>query len=268
MDQAMLMCGRAPGVELKTGNPMDAPPECQAADDLSQVRLDEYSSDARALSRDNTYVLPPLKKKNITVNGVDMTTMVFSPESEDPQIKEAMDRWMLAAQYCYNVTAFRPAPPHGASQQTPAGMAKLKKYNECRARQAVFSYQCAYRLGRLTKPNCDDEDMIGFCLTGQEACLAARDAQLGLGGAYKNCINGLSLDQLEFVSTMLCGSSRRVQSDILGGQSHGEKITTLGRCAKTKARWQQKMEIEDEAFMQSLQGVDKLMECYMEVENM
>ena len=265
---ALLKCGRVENFEKKTGNPIDAPPECQAIANLSGMGMDDFSIDARSLSRDNVYTLPPLRPTSQTVNGTTVQVPMFVPEAEDVKIKEAMDRWMAASQYCYTVAAFRPAPPYGVEQQTPTGMAKLKKYNECRAKQELFSYQCAYRLGKLTRPDCSDPDMVGFCLTGQEACLAARDAELNLGSDYKDCQNGLSLDQLEYVSMMLCGATRSVQSDILNNQSEGEKFKTLSRCAKAKTKWQEKLDMEEAAFQRSLHAADELIDCYQEVDKM
>ncbi|MDD3182875.1 MAG: hypothetical protein PHD48_08755 [Alphaproteobacteria bacterium] len=263
VDDLLLRCGQAEGFVLKSGNPLDGvPAQCHDMVSLPEMSTADRDVNGMALDRSEVYTIPPIKSFDYTKNGVTQKVYKFVPESEDPKIKASMDRWMQASQYCYLVAGYRPPPPRGLGQLTPIGRAKNNKFNECRAQQEVFTMECAYRLGRLTRPNCADPDMKAFCVTAQEACAAAREANLTLDGSYNDCQNGLTYEQIQNVSVQLCGSTRAVQSDVLGGASEASKLFILGRCNKLKNDWQDKIDREDAAFYRALQGLQGIHECF------
>ncbi len=269
VNETLLRCGMAEGYELKTGNPLDdVPAQCRAPVQLTGLGTAELDMNASFLARDNSYVLPFVKEVEVETNGVKQKYHVFSTEAEDEAVAESMKRWMKAAQYCYLVADYRPPPPIGAGALTPVGRAKTARFASCRARQALFTMRCAYRLARLTKPNCGDPDMKPFCSTAIEACAAAKTMNLVLDPSYNGCTNGLSADQSEYISIPLCDSTHRVESDALSGETEGQKLLNLARCSKLKADWQDKLDREDANFRRSVQGLSDIKDCFEKASQM
>lgn len=266
----LMRCGMAEGFDLKTSNPLDAeqPEACRAPVTLTGMGTSELDVNAAYLSRGEVYTLPPVKTISYEQNGVAQEVHVFNPEDEDPAVAESMKRWMQAAQYCHQVAGYRPPPPLGKGQLSPKGRAKMAKIAECRARQDLFAMRCSYRLARLTRPNCGDPDMKAFCATAIEACAAAKTMNLVLDPSYNSCTNGLSADQLEFVSIQLCDSTHRIESDALSGESEGQKLLNIARCSKLKSDWKIKLDREDANFRRAVEGLQDIRDCFIEADKM
>lgn len=260
-DDVMGRCGQVDGI--KRGPPEQNLPEaCRAAISLPGTSMADFDSTATSLSRTQVYTLPPLKKIEREVGGVKKEFYIFNPESGSDQITDSMKRWMVAAEYCYLVAGFRPAPPPIAEQMTSAGLHKTDLITQCRAQQEMFTSECAHRLATLTRPNCEDPDMAAFCVPAQEACLAGRTAGLQLGPEYVSCINGLNLYQLENVSTQLCGATQRILSDKLGGAADSAILQTIAQCSAHRSKWKQKIDTEDESYHKALEALGNVQKCF------
>lgn len=268
-DQALLQCGMAKGFALAVGNPVSGiPAVCRAPFYSAGISDADMNIMSTTLGRRNSYTLPSVESKTIKENGIEQDVLIFAPASEDEAVLDSMNRWMQAAQYCYIATNFRPPGPYGDAKFTPDGIPKMDKYNTCRARQNVFTYQCAYRLGTLTRPNCADKNMAAFCEAAKDACIAAKGANLNLGQEYANCQNGLSLAQFENIATQMCAASRRIQSDMLGGLMSPEALMVLARCNESRQDWLDSITLQDRAFSNALKGLQEIEACFQEADKM
>ncbi|MDD2325029.1 MAG: hypothetical protein PHW63_03325 [Alphaproteobacteria bacterium] len=226
----------------------------------------DMDSSVDAISRDRTYIVPPAKLVDRTMNGQAVKVMTFEPDKTSERDWAAQDRWVKATRLCYTLAGPRPSPPPINARDSEASRRKRAKYDSCRARQNAFIKQCSDRVAVLTRPNCDLDEMKPFCEVALDACEAANDAQIELEPSYNDCRNGLSLYEFEKISNMMCGSTRRFQSEGFAAASHDEQIRVLGVCGHLMSKWQERIDMEDEAFDLAVRGMRDIRECYNGVE--
>ena len=245
------------GYDPATASPSNLP------DVSSSTDLD---SSVDAISRDRTYIVPPVKLVDTTMNGQTVKVMTFVPDKTSERDWGAQDRWVKATRLCYNLAGPRPSPPPINTRDSEASRRKRAQYDTCRARQNTFIKQCADRIGAMTRPNCDIDEMKPFCEVAQDACEAAADAKIQLEPSFNDCRNGLSLYEFEKISNLMCGSTRRFQSEGFAGAPQDEQIRVLAVCGHLMSKWEERIQMEDEAFDLAVRGMRDIQDCYSKVD--
>jgi len=258
-DMLALKCGKVPGYPEPTGNVKDQlPPECRAVVSVPGSSAADMESNAQVLDFSRVYTIPPLKRESVTENGVTYKVSRFDPNMED----QGQKRFVTATQFCYTMAGAHPAPPYGVGKLTAESIVKEGKSVSCRAIQSAFVSQCTYRIGKLTKPDCSRDEMKGFCGPAIEGCAAAKEAHVQLGASYANCQNGLNLYQMERMSVLMCGASRRVQHEGHQGTKEGDVAPLLTVCDIMKALWEDQLNLEQKNLLDAVKGVINNRECF------
>lgn len=244
---------------LKSGSILDGvAEENRSTETLPGLGPEGTDISADSLSRDMVYSMPPIKLVEKQVNGQSQMVKEFVPEKGNA----AQQMWILARQYCYNVAGPRPTPPHGEAMDTADGKARRQRFDACVAQQDGFVKACGDRLAKLTRPDCANDDFKPFCDAAVQACDAAAEAHITLPPEYNDCGQGLSLYQAEYLSNILCGSTRSVQADGHNGATEPERVTSLVLCQLMSQAWERQIQEEDKSWMQAVQGMQESKDCY------
>ncbi|MFA6279417.1 MAG: hypothetical protein WC612_01310 [Bdellovibrionales bacterium] len=259
MDAWNIKCGKYGENRPKTGNAIDGVPEaCRAPVTAPTIGYADGDVSIDTLSREKVYTVPPIKDVDLMINGKLETVKDFFPEEGN----EAHKQWLMARQYCYNLAGPRLTPPRDEDLDRPAGKAKFVQFLSCLSRQSAFVKTCADRLGKLTRPDCSNDDFKEFCDASVQACDAAREAQIVLPPDFNNCKDGLSLYQAEYLSSVLCGSTRRIQADTHGGVQDPKKVSTLLMCQIMRESLKKQWQNEDKVFTRAQQGMQNMKGCW------
>jgi len=226
----------------------------------------DMDSSIDALSRDKTYIMPPVKLVDRTVNGQSIKVMTFEVDADRIDDAAAQENWIKATRYCYTLAGPRPSPPPINTKDTEASRRKRAMYDSCRGRQAAFIKMCRDRIGSMTRPNCDLDEMKGFCDMAQDSCEAAAEAHIQLDPSFNNCRNGLSLYEFEKISNLMCGSGRRFQADGHTSVPQDQQIQVLSVCGHLASKWEEKIQNQDEAFMSAIEGMHSIQSCYAAIK--
>jgi hypothetical protein len=258
-DAWKLKCGKYGTNWPKTGTILDgAPEECREGPTTPTIGYADSDVSIEALSTDKSYVMPPIKDVEKTIDGVKLQVKDVVPDEGN----EAQRGWIIARQYCYNLAGPRVTPPYGVNIDTPDGQTKFAKFTTCMARQSAFNKKCADRLGKLTRPDCSNDDFKVFCQASMQACDAAREANIALPPEYNNCADGLSLYQAEYLSNQLCGSTRRIQADKISGTTEPKAIRTLVMCKLMDNAWKKQIQEEESSFRKAVLGIQEMKDCW------
>ncbi len=262
MDAWQIKCGKYGEDRPKTGNAIDGvPEECRAETTAPTIGYADGDVSVATLSREKVYTVPPVKEEAKVINGTVETVADFVLDKESGSY-EAHRQWLMARQYCYNLAGPRLTPPRDEDLDRPAGKAKFVQFTSCLSRQSAFVKLCADRLGKLTRPDCSNDDFKEFCDASIQACDAAREAQIVLPPEFNNCKDGLSLYQAEYLSSALCGSTRRIQADTNGGVQDHKKVSTLLMCQIMRESLAKQQQEEDRTFIKALQGMQNMKGCW------
>lgn len=259
MDAWQIKCGQYGDNRPKTGNSIDGVPvECRAETTAPTIGYADGHMSMDTLSRNKVYTVPPVKEVQKNINGKIETVADFFPEKGN----EAHRQWLVARDYCYNIAGPRPSPPRDEDLDKPAGKAQFMQFTKCLSRQSAFVKLCADRLGKLTRPDCSNNDFKEFCEASVQACDAAREAQIVLPPEYNNCNDGLSFYQAEYLSSALCGSTRRIQAESHGGTQNHKKISTLVMCQVMRESLEKRQQDEDKVLRRAWQGMQSMKDCW------
>jgi len=246
----------------KTGDPIDGAGEDEVDDpSLRTTGFASADTSVTTLSFERVLSIPPVKDVTRTVDGVAQTVKDFVPDPENRNY-DAQRLWLVARDFCYNMAGPRPSPPRDEEMDTPEGKTKFARFITCQARHSQAVKRCADRLGKITRPDCSNEDFKAFCDASIEACDAARTAGLQLSPAYNDCSNGLSLYQAEYLSVQLCGSNRRLQADINAGTRGEAGVGTLLLCRIMQANWEKQIRDEEQALIRSVTALAEGGACW------
>ena len=258
-DYLKMECGDVENYPNKTGNMADQMPErCRALHAVPGASTADAYMDIGVLSLTKTFTLPPVKRQSVTEGGITYKVSRLTP---DPEV-ETQKGFMMATQYCNTLAGAHPSPVHGAQKFTAASIVKDGRHVDCRTLQYEFSSRCAARIGKLTRPDCSQPEFKAFCDSSIEACAAAKTAGLDLGQEYHDCANGLNLYQLERISVLMCGSSRRQQSEAAQGTKPGEQAPILTFCSQLQDYWKEQIMLEEEGLRAAVRGVMLNRECF------
>ena len=259
-DYLRMECGDVESYPEKTGNATDLMPErCRAQHSVPGATTADGYMNAEVLAWGNVFTLPPVTRQSITEGGATFTVSRMTPDPED----ETQKRFMMATQYCNTLAGSHASPVHGAQKFTAASIVKDGRHIDCRTLQYEFTSRCAARIGKLTRPDCSQTEYKAFCDSSMEACAAAKTAGLDLTEEYHDCPNGLNLYQLERLSVMMCGSSRRQQSEGAQGRKPGEQAPILTYCSQMKEYWDEQIANEQRELNAAILGIVNNRECFV-----
>lgn len=255
-----IRCGEKSGTEnIKFGSNVGGDSSsCRGKKLTEYFTMQDADLTVSSVGRDKVLEVPSFKKGTYTDSSG--TQNVNVPEPKAGKSKQSM--WMAALNYCYQLAGPRPTPPYGDAAETPEGKVKRAQWNHCAAQQEAFIKQCADRIGRLSRPDCSNDDMKDLCTAIEKGCKAANEANVVSKEFLDGCSNGLSLYQTEHLCNAMCGSKKQNEVAAQAGAPHYKLLADLALCSIVRNSWERKMEEQDKAFLKAVDGMESLDECW------